>query len=289
MSVNPKIALFVGIIAVSTASIFVRLSSSPALVIAAYRMLFASVLMGLLSINNLKNIKILSKKEIFILIILSGVALGAHFGAWTMSLFYTTIAASTILTDSSPIFVVIISYVLFKEQTKLRELLGIIISLIGAVIIISGSVAIKDMNNLYGDLLALLSAFFLSIYLVVGRKLRRKVDLVSYTFTVYGIASITLFIIALFLMNNVMVSSLHEMLIFLALALIPSGLGHNSYNYALKYLKASIVSVSILGEPVGASVLAIIIFNEIPTISTVIGGIIVVLGIIITTLYREQQ
>ncbi len=286
MNVNPKMALLIGIIAVSTASIFVRLSSSPALVIAAYRMLFASILMGLLGINNLKNIRALSRKEVLILLI-SGIALGAHFGAWTTSLFYTSIAANTILTDSSPMFVVIISYVLLKEPTKLRELLGIIISLIGAVIIASGPATIKNMNNLYGDLLALLSAFFLSIYLVAGRKLRRKVDLASYTFTVYGIASVTLFITALLLKNSIVVPSVHEILIFLALALIPSGLGHNSYNYALKYLKASIVSVSILGEPVGASILAVIIFNEIPTISTIVGGAIVMLGIIITTLHRE--
>lgn len=288
MNVNPKLALLIGIIAVSTASIFVRLSASSPLVIAAYRMLFASILMGSLGINSLKNLKTLSLKEVLILLI-SGIALGAHFGAWTTSLFYTSIAASTVLTDSSPIFVVMISWILLREQTKIRELLGIIISLIGAIIITSGPATAKGMNDsLYGDLLALSSAFFLSIYLVAGRKIRKNLDLASYTFTVYGIASIVLFIIALFLKNNIIVVSVHEILIFVALALIPSGLGHNSYNYALRYLKASIVSVSILGEPVGASILAVLIFNEIPSPTTIVGGAIVMLGIIITTMYKSS-
>lgn len=288
MNVNPKLAIIIGIIAVSTASIFVRLSSSPPLVIAAYRMLFASILMGSLGMNNLKNIKKLSKKETIILVI-SGVALGGHFGTWTASLFFTSIAASTILTDSSPIFVTIISWFLLKEKTKLKELFGIILSLIGVILIASSDASIGAINNFHGDLLALLSAVFISIYLVAGRRLRRILDLASYTFMVYGIASLTLFTTALIMSNNVITTSIHELLIFIMLALIPSGLGHNSYNYALKYLKASIVSVTTLGEPVGASILALLIFKEAPSITTIIGGIIVILGIIITTMYKEEN
>lgn len=288
MNVNPKLAIIIGIMAVSTASIFVRLSSSPPLVIAAYRMFFASILMGSLGINNLKNIKKLSKKETIILVI-SGVALGGHFGTWTASLFFTSIAASTILTDSSPIFVTIISWFLLKEKTKLKELFGIILSLIGVILIASSDVSIGAINNFHGDLLALLSAVFISIYLVAGRRLRRILDLASYTFMVYGIASLTLFTTALIMSNNVVTTSIHELLIFIMLALIPSGLGHNSYNYALKYLKASIVSVTTLGEPVGASILALLIFKEAPSITTIIGGIIIILGIIITTTYKEEN
>ncbi len=288
MHVSPKFAIMIGIIAVSTASIFVRLSSSSPLVIAAYRMLFASILMGLLGINNLRNITNLSRKEIVILII-SGIALGAHFGTWTASLFFTSIAASTVLTDSSPIFVTVISWLLLKEKTKLKEIFGIALSLAGVMLIASGDVTIGAIGNFHGDLLALSSAFFISIYLVAGRILRKVLDLASYTFVVYGIASITLFTTALIMNNNITVTSMRELLIFIALALIPSGLGHNSYNYALKYLRASIVSVTTLGEPVGASILAVIIFKEIPTLSTIIGGAIVISGIIIATMYRESD
>jgi len=288
MNVNPKLAIIIGIIAVSTASIFVRLSSSPPLIIAAYRMLFASILMGSLGTNNLKNIKKLSKKETIILVI-SGIALGGHFGTWTASLFFTSIAASTILTDSSPIFVTIISWLLLKEKTKPKELLGIILSLIGVILIASNDASIGAINNFHGDLLALLSAVFISIYLVAGRRLRKVLDLASYTFIVYGLASLTLFIAALSMSNNIITTSIHELLIFIMLALIPSGLGHNSYNYALKYLKASIVSVTTLGEPVGASILALLIFKEIPSSATILGGVIVILGIIITTMYKEKD
>jgi drug/metabolite transporter (DMT)-like permease len=288
MNVNPKFAILIGIVAISTASIFVRLSSSSPLVIAAYRMLFASILMGLLGVNNLGNIKNLSRREVIILLV-SGIALGGHFGTWTASLFFTSIAASTVLTDSSPIFVTIISWLLLKEKTRLKEFFGIILSLIGVMLIAGSDVSIGAMNNFHGDLLALLSAVFISIYLVAGRRLRRILDLASYTFIVYGIASLTLFVAALLMSNNVMALSIHELLIFIALALIPSGLGHNSYNYALKYLKASIVSVATLGEPVGASILALLIFKEIPSITTIIGGVIVILGIIITIMYKEGE
>jgi drug/metabolite transporter (DMT)-like permease len=163
MNVNPKFAILMGIGAVSTASIFVRLSSSSPLVIAAYRMLFASILMGLLGVNNLGNIKNLSRREVIILLV-SGIALGGHFGTWTASLFFTSIAASTVLTDSSPIFVTIISWLLLKEKTRLKEFFGIILSLIGVMLIAGSDVSIGAMNNFHGDLLALLSAVFISIY-----------------------------------------------------------------------------------------------------------------------------
>lgn len=284
MRVDPRAALLIGISAVSTASILIRLSSSPPLVIAGYRMLFSSMIMGILGMNEVDDLRKMSRGEA-ILLLISGASLGAHFGTWTASLFYTSIAASTVIVDSSPIFVVIISWIFLRERVNMREAFGIAISIIGAMIIAVGHAEFK--TNLYGDFLALLGAIFLAIYLVIGRNLRRKLGLASYTFSVYGVAAAVLLSSALMLGNS-LAADPREFLIFILLALGPSCLGHNSYNYALKYMKASVVSASILGEPVGASLLGALLLGEIPSISTIIGGAIVILGVYLTVFGKNE-
>ncbi|MGY0288830.1 MAG: DMT family transporter [Candidatus Methanodesulfokora washburnensis] len=284
MKIDPRIALLVGISAVSTASILVRLSTSPPLVIAGYRMLFSSMIMGLLGMNEISDLRRIDRKETLLLLI-SGVSIGAHFGAWTASLFYTSIAASTVIVDSSPIFVVLISWIFLREGVNTREAFGIAISIMGAIIIAIGHAEFK--SNLYGDFLALLGAIFLAIYLVIGRILRRKMGLASYTFSVYGVAAVVLLLSAL-VSGNSLAADLKELIIFILLALGPSCLGHNSYNYALKYMKASVVSASILGEPVGASLLGAALLGEVPSISTIIGGGIVILGVYLTVFGKNE-
>ncbi len=273
---NPKLALALGIVAVSTASILIRFSESHPLIIAGYRMAFASILMLVLSLDSLNQLKGLSRREKMILL-LSGMSLAAHFGTWTASLEYTSVAASTVIVDSSPIFVVILSYLLLNEGVNSREALGIVVSFLGASIIAIGHV--DRSSNLFGDLLALIGSISLAVYLVAGRRLRGKLGLAPYTASVYGISGIILLAIAGAAGIPLLGYPVREWVIFLALALIPSGLGHNSYNYALKYLKASIVSVSILGEPIGASILAAILLHELPRLTTVIGGALVLGGI----------
>ncbi len=273
---NPKLALAVGIAAVSTASILIRFSESNPLIIAGYRMAFASLLMSILSVGSLNQIRGLSDAERAVLI-LSGLSLAVHFGTWTASLEYTSVAASTVIVDSSPIFVVLLSYLVLGEGVNTREAAGIAISFLGASIIAMGHLDMS--SNLFGDFLALVGSISLAVYLVAGRRLRGKLDLAPYTASVYGISGIILLLAASAAGIPLAGYPLREWTIFLALALIPSGLGHNSYNYALKYLKASVVSVSILGEPIGASILAAILLRELPRVTTVIGGALVLGGI----------
>ncbi len=274
--VDPKLALAIGISAVSTASILVRFSSSNPLVIAGYRMVFASLLMTFLSLRSFSQLVQLSRRD-FLVLLGSGLSLAVHFGSWTASLDYTSVAASTVIVDSSPIFVVILSYLLLGEGVTFREMIGIVISIMGASIIALGHFGTK--SSLLGDFLALIGAVSLAAYLVAGRDLRAKLDLAPYTSFVYGIAGFSLLSLASVVGVPLLGYPEREWLIFLALALIPSGLGHNSYNYALKYLKASIVSVSILGEPIGASMLAAILLAELPSLTTVFGGALVMIGI----------
>ncbi len=283
-SPNPKLVLVIGVSAVSTASILVRFSSSNPLIIAGYRMALASILMFSLAISSFHQLNGLSKRDILALFG-SGLSLAIHFGSWTASLGYTSVAASTVIVDSSPIFVIILSYLLLGEEVNSREILGIFISLLGAFIIAFGHLST---GSIFGDLLALIGSIFLATYLIAGRDLRAKLDLAPYTTFVYGIAGILLLLSASLCGIPLSGYTIKEWGIFLALALVPSGLGHNSYNYALKYLKASTVSVSILGEPVGASILAAILLSEVPSLTTILGGALVIIGIYITVSSRSS-
>ncbi len=277
--VNPKLALVIGISAVSSASILIRLSIAPPLVIAGFRLAMASAIMGVLAISSIGQLRSLDGGEIMALLV-SGLALGGHFGAWTASLLYTTIAASTVIVDSSPIFVALISWILLGEKINRREALGIAISIAGSVVIASGD--LLRGGGFLGDVLSLMGAILLAAYLVAGRKLRRKLDLAPYTFVVYSLAAVVLIFSAIMARNSLVGYRIEDYILFLLLAVGPSCLGHNSYNYALKYLKAAVVSASILGEPVGASILGVMVFGEIPPLTTILGGAVVMFGVYLT-------
>ncbi len=274
---SPRIALITAIAAVSSASILIRLSEAPSLIIATYRLGVASLFMCIVAYvrHELPQLRTITKKDT-ICLILSGFFLYIHFATWITSLFYTTIATSVIIVDSSPLFVAVLSYVFLKETLSLKAVSGIVLSVTGAVLIgLSNPVE----ENLTGIFLALAGAVGLAAYLVIGRNLRRKLDTFSYVSSVYFVSFAFLISTTLAFKIPLTGYSSTQYLIFVFLALFPSGLGHTLYNYCLKYLKAAVVSVAILGEPVGATLLAILFFREIPTVFIVTGGILVIGGI----------
>lgn len=278
---SPRVALVAAILSVSSSSILIRLSEAPSLVIASYRLGLASVLMVLMAhiTHELPQLTTMTKKETLILV-LSGFFLYIHFAAWITSLFYTTVATSVIIVDSSPLFVAVLSYFFLGETLNLRAVSGIVLSMAGAVFIgLSNPVE----KNVIGIALAFVGAVGLAVYLVLGRTLRKKLDTFSYVSGVYFVSF--LFLVASALVFNQPLShySQKQYFIFFLLALVPSGLGHTLYNYCLKYLKAAVVSVAILGEPVGATLLAMLFFEEVPTPFIALGGILVISGIYLVT------
>lgn len=274
---SPRIALIVAVTAVSFSSILIRLSEAPSLVIASYRLGLASLLMITAACikNELSQLQKMTKKEGAALI-LSGFFLYIHFATWITSLFYTTVATSVIIVDSSPLFVAVLSYVFLKETLTLKAIAGIVLSVFGAILIgLSNPVE----ENVIGIFLAFLGAVGLAVYLVIGRDLRKKLDTFSYVSGAYSVSFVFLLITAVAFHQPLSGYSTKQYFIFFLLALVPSCLGHTLYNYCLKYLKAAVVSVAILGEPVGASLLAILFFREMPTLLIVAGGILVIGGI----------
>ncbi len=274
----------IGIVAISTASIFIRLCEAPALVIAAYRLTLASLF--LLPFAGYKKIwKAWNGTELKWLFF-SGIFLALHFAFWIASLKFTSVASSVVLVSTNPLFVGLGARLFFKEPLRLNLILGIILSVFGSALISFGDVALSK-EALMGDGLALLGAITASGYLLVGRKMRKGQDLLSYIFPVYSAGAIVLILIAAASQKPFFGYSSSTYLFLFLLALVPQLIGHTTFNWALKYLPASMVAIAILGEPIGSTILAFFVLGESLTPLKVVGGILIFAGILIA-LKRTQ-
>jgi len=268
----------IGIIAVSTASIFIKLCDAPALIIATYRLTLASLI--LLPMASYRKVwKGWSRPELGWLI-LSGIFLSLHFAFWIGSLKYTSVASSVVLVSTHPIFVGLGAWFFFKEPVGLNLILGIILSVLGSGLISYGDMALSR-EAFMGDGLALLGAITASGYFLVGRKMRKNQDLLSYVFPVYSTAGVALIILSILFQKSFFGYSPTTYLFMFLLALVPQLIGHTTFNWALKYLPASMVSITILGEPIGSTLLAYFILEEKLTFVKILGGILIFSGILI--------
>jgi drug/metabolite transporter (DMT)-like permease len=282
--VPPLLILILGIAAVSTASIFIRFAQSGVspTAIAAWRLTFASLMLAPFAIHQCRDEWFsLSRKE-WGLAILSGVMLAVHFYTWITSLSFTSVAASVVLVNTHPIFVGLISYFFLKEQIQRYMVIGLFIAISGSMIIGLGDMQ-EGTHQVWGDILALTGAFSVSIYMLIGRRLRDRLTLLAYVFPVYGIAAITLMLYALTMNVNLMNYDSTMWLWLILLALIPQVIGHSSFNWALGHLPTTYVALSILGEPIGSISLAWITIGEMPSASALVGGVLILIGIFVAT------
>lgn len=277
-TLKPYAALLLGVLSISTSAVFVKLSDAPEAIVALYRLLFTVVLMTpWVAVHGRTELKSLKRKD-WLLALVSGVFLAFHFLFWFTSLAYTSVASSVVLVAMQPLFAFIGTYVFFKERTTLQALLGAGVAMTGSVIIGWGDFRIGGMA-LFGDLLALLGAAMVTGYWLIGQHVRKNVSLMVYTYVVYGASSVTLFVYNAFNGASFTNYAAKDWWIFLALAVIPTLLGHTVLNWSLKWVGASVVSVSILGEPIGASVLAYAVFGETLSVSQWIGGGLILFGV----------
>jgi drug/metabolite transporter (DMT)-like permease len=268
----------IGILAVSTASIFIKLCDAPALIIATYRMVFASLILLPYALYK-RTGRTWGKQEIGWLI-LSGLFLSFHFAFWIASLKYTSVASSVVLVSTHPIFVGIGSRLFLKERMEFYLILGIVLSVLGSAFISYGDMTFSE-RALMGDGLALLGAMTASGYFLVGRKMRKSQDLFSYILPVYSTAALALIVFSLAFQEAFWGYSTSTYFYFLLLALIPQLIGHTTFNWALKYLPVSMVAITILGEPIGSTILAYFILDEGLTSWKVLGGVLILAGILI--------
>lgn len=276
---NPYIAVVIGVISVSTSAVLVKLAdSAPAAIIANYRLLFAVLIMLPIIVMKYRHEFRHIRKKDWGLSSLAGVFLAFHFILWFESLNYTSVASSVVLVTLQPIFAFLGTYFFFKERFSFGAVISMIIALFGSMIISWGDFQISGMA-LFGDILALLGAVTITIYFIFGQSVRRNLSLMTYTFIVYSISSLTLFIYNIIVQNPFTGYPSDHWWIFLALAIFPTFFGHTLFNWALKWLSTSTISMGIVFEPVGATVLAYLILGETVTGSQLLGGTIVLFGL----------
>jgi drug/metabolite transporter (DMT)-like permease len=297
--IPPFIGLLVAILAVSTASVFIRFAQqdAPSLVIAAWRMMIAAGLLGPVALLRRKaEIASITRRQACLLCA-SGAFLALHFASWITSLEFTTVTSSVVLVNTLPLWVSLAAPLFLKERTTPKVWLGMAVALTGGTVvslgqgcaISSGNLICSELSNSWGgpavtgNFLALAGAWSAAGYLLIGRSLRRSLSLVSYTFLVYGIAALLLLGASLVGRLPLVGYSPPTYMWFIALAVIPQLLGHSTYNWALRYLSAPYVSVGLLGEPIGSTILAVIILQEMPTIFEITGGLIIMTGILVVS------
>ena len=272
------ILLPIGIIAISTASIFIKLCDAPVLIIATYRMMLASLI--LMPFACYKKTWRGWEKDKIGWLLLSGLFLSLHFAFWIASLKYTSVAGSVVLVTTHPIFVGIGGYFFLRERVGLNLIFGIALSILGSGLISYGDMSLSK-EALMGDGLALLGAIAASGYLLVGKKMRKDQDLLSYIFPVYSTAGLILILFALIFQKPFFGYSSSTYFYLFLLALVPQLVGHTTFNWALRYLPAFLVAITILGEPIGSTLLAYFILGEGLTIWKLFGGISIFAGILI--------
>jgi drug/metabolite transporter (DMT)-like permease len=276
--VNPYLALAIGVVAVSTSAILVKVSSAPAGVIAFYRLFFSVLFMlPVFLLKYVSELRLITNRD-WVFSGISGVFLAFHFILWFESLNYTSVASSTVLVTLQPLFAFAGTYFFFKEKISFKAILSGIIAIGGSVIISWGDFKISG-SALFGDLLAIAACALVTVYLLFGQTVRQRMSLITYTFIVYSISTITLFFYVIGTGDSFQPYPGSDWVYFILLALIPTLLGHTLFNWSIKWLSASIISMAILFEPVGATILAFYLLNENVILTQVIGGLVVISGI----------
>lgn len=297
----PALALAGGVLAVSTASIFIRYAQqdAPSIVIAAWRLSIAALVLAPIAwLRCASEIRRLTFKQIMLLLI-SGVLLALHFATWITSLEYTSVASSVVLVTTTPLWVGLLSPLLLHERMTVFVSIGLLLAMVGGGIVgISEACEIKNglicdplavvlhSRAMVGNGLALAGALCAAGYLLAGRSLRASLSLLAYIFLVYGTAAAALLVAAVSSGQSLIGYPAHTYLWFAALAFIPQLIGHSTFNWSLKYLPAAFVSVSLLAEPVGSIFLAFLLLAETPGSLELVGGLIILAGIYISARSR---
>lgn len=271
-------ALTAGIIAISFAAILIRWCEAPPLVIAFYRLFLAAVFFGSTSSKGSRAVVRALPRHMLRWGGLAGLALALHFATWITSLNHTSVANSVVLVATSPIFVALGARFILGETVRPLLYWGLLLAFIGAMVITmqeeqAGAVSFT------GNMLALAGALFGGVYFLIGRKLRRDLDTAPYVMLCYSTAALLLLLAVLTLRLPLLDYSWQTAAMFLLLALIPQVVGHTSFNWALKYFSAPTVSVALLGEPIGASLLALLFFGENFSAVTLLGGAFTLAGV----------
>jgi len=288
------IVILIAIVATSSAAILIRLAldeDMPPLLIACARLLIATVALTPIVLRRYRErLARLSSDELK-LIALSGICLAIHFTAWVTSLQFTTVLVSVVIVSTGPIWVAILEVIFLHIRLSRLVVIGLLVALTGGLIIgipLNGALdagqAAEDFNaTAAGALLSLVGALTVSVYLLIGRKLRTKLPVIPYVWLVYGVASISTLIVIGATSTPVSGFRPQGYLVLLAMGLVPQLLGHSSLNYLLEHFPAAMVSMFSQLEPIGSAILAVVLFRELPPGKQIAGSIIIIIGVILAS------
>jgi len=284
MARGPYAAIAAALVAVSLSSILIRWSESDAITIAFYRLAFASlIVLPYAAIDRATPLRGLRRRDVLLMAGI-GVVLAAHFALWITSLKTAgvTVASSVVLVTSHPVMVALVSHFLLKERVSGMTAAGIALGFSGVVAIAVADLGVSA-TTLAGDLAALGGGVMAGIYFLAGRRLRQRVSLPVYAFIVYGSAAVVLLGLAAATGRLAPSGDLRrELLLFGAMAIVPQLGGHTLYNWSLRFVPAPLVSVSLVGEPIGSSLLAWVLLSEVPSDLVVLGALLALAGIFLT-------
>jgi len=220
---------------------------------------------------------------------LAGISLGLHFMLWTVALDYTSVASASVLVCIHPIILIIAERVLFKLEFARGVWIGVVLAFLGSVMLgLTDQQSTVGSRPILGNTLAFTSAIAFVVYIMLGQQLRKKTEWLEYVFPVYTWAAV--FCLAIFLIQGAELESNPNFWIFsLSLALGPQLIGHGSMNYAVKYIQPTMISMSILVEPLVATLAAIVIFSEIPPMASFIAMVGIAIGLILAWYSRLRQ
>lgn len=298
LSRRPLVVVAVGVVFTSFSAILIRLSSSPPLAIAAYRMVFTVLMLSPLFILETRRgghnehpaetsgtvaetsgagTGPVPRRRAILLSVASGTFLSLHFATWIASLSYTSVASSTVLVTTHPIIVATLGALFLGERLRFRSMAFILAAVGGTVLLVANGTG--EAGSTTGNLLAFLGAVAVSGYIILGRVVRQWLSVNRYTFITYATAAGLLVIYAIVAGVPLFPYPPRELGIFAALALVCTLLGHSLFNWALRFVRPSVVSTSILGEPIIATALAVVVFGEVPRPLTIVGGAVILLSI----------
>ena len=285
-------ALFFGLATFSFSPILVRLAAdAPGLAIATWRTLIAAAVLAPFALaRSRREIAAFAGKDL-LLIGTAGVLLGLHFVMWIESLYHTTVASASVLVTTSPIFLAVLGYIFLKERLSVPVYFAILLAVIGAAMLglgDAGGSASAD-APLLGNALALTASLVFSIYLLVGRVVRRETSWLAYVFPLYGVSAVTVFVTALVMGTPLLGFGPEFYLLCAAMALGPQVLGHGSFNYAIRYFPAAVLGLISLIEPVGASIMAYFLFGEMPSALSIVGMLVILVSVSFAIISRNRE
>ena len=279
---RPYLALAIGMLAVSSSAVlisFARREGVPALAIAALRVALSAAVVAPLALTRSRQELFRLPLRDFGLAAASGILLALHFAAWISSLDYISVMSSVVLVSTNPLFVGLASILVLRERVGRLTIAGVVVAILGAAVVGLSDAGQAGSGTLRGDLLALLGAAAASGYLLLGRRLRQRMSLIPYVAITYTTAAIVLLAVVFATGVSLGGWSAKGWLFVALLALGPQLIGHTAYNWALKHVSAVFVTVTLLAEPIGSTLLAIPLLGQVPPPVRIAGGVLILVGI----------